>query len=78
MRSYRSRTVSVLIAAAVLAGPAFVTAATAAPAKPSSTIGAESAGDPYFPNLGNGGYDVQHYDIAFTYDPYKTQKPRSW
>lgn len=24
----------------------------------------DGLGDPYFPELGNGGYDVQHYDIA--------------
>lgn len=27
-------------------------------------IGAPTLNDPYFPNLGNGGYDVRHYDIA--------------
>lgn len=26
--------------------------------------GADGIGDPYFPQMGNGGYDVQHYDIA--------------
>jgi aminopeptidase N len=25
--------------------------------------------DPYFPRLGNGGYDVTHYDLALAYDP---------
>lgn len=25
--------------------------------------GAEGVGDPYFPGLGNGGYDVDHYDL---------------
>jgi aminopeptidase N len=25
--------------------------------------------DPYFPLEGNGGYDVQHYDLRFSYDP---------
>ena len=30
--------------------------------------GAASLGDPYFPELGNGGYDVGHYDIALTVD----------
>ena len=28
--------------------------------------GAAGAGDPYFPDLGNGGYEVDHYDIAIT------------
>jgi aminopeptidase N len=32
------------------------------------TIGDESANDPYFDDLGNGGYDVLHYDIHITSD----------
>jgi len=28
------------------------------------SAGSPGLGDPYFPRLGNGGYDVQHYDIA--------------
>jgi Peptidase family M1 domain/Peptidase M1 N-terminal domain/Immune inhibitor A peptidase M6 len=31
--------------------------------------GADGAGDPYFPLDGNGGYDVQHYDLDVKYDP---------
>ena len=31
--------------------------------------GAPGIGDPYFPLDGNGGYDVQHYDLAVRYDP---------
>ncbi|MFD7130662.1 M1 family metallopeptidase [Streptomyces sp. NPDC059894] len=31
--------------------------------------GAAGAGDPLFPTLGNGGYDVQHYDLAFDFTP---------
>jgi aminopeptidase N len=31
--------------------------------------GAEGVGDPYFPELGNGGYDVDHYDIVISVDP---------
>ena len=31
--------------------------------------GADSAGDPYFPALGNSGYDVEHYDLALDVDP---------
>jgi len=33
------------------------------------TPGAPGAGDPYFPDMGNGGYRVSHYDIDLTYDP---------
>src|SRR5262245_42449408 len=31
--------------------------------------GASGAGDAYFPNAGNGGYDVQHYDLKLAYTP---------
>jgi aminopeptidase N len=33
------------------------------------TPGAAGVGDPYFPLNGNGGYDAQHYDVGFSYDP---------
>jgi len=33
------------------------------------TDGARSLGDPLLPQLGNGGYDVDHYRIALDYDP---------
>ncbi|AQZ66259.1 putative metallopeptidase [[Actinomadura] parvosata subsp. kistnae] len=53
-----------LTAAAFLALP--LTPATASPA---GTPGAPSAGDPYFPGQGNGGYDTRHYDLTLDYDP---------
>jgi aminopeptidase N len=31
------------------------------------TPGARSAGDPYYPTLGNGGYDVSHYTLDLTW-----------
>jgi Peptidase family M1 domain/Peptidase M1 N-terminal domain/Immune inhibitor A peptidase M6 len=31
--------------------------------------GAPGIGDPYFPLDGNGGYDVEHYDLDISYDP---------
>ena len=31
--------------------------------------GAAGAGDPYYPGYGNGGYDVNHYDLDIAYDP---------
>ncbi|WP_244928832.1 M1 family metallopeptidase [Nocardioides sp. W7] len=34
-----------------------------------ATPGADSAGDAYFPLDGNGGYDVEHYDLRLRYDP---------
>jgi aminopeptidase N len=33
------------------------------------TPGAPGAGDPYFPDMGNGGYDAQHYSLGLAYDP---------
>ncbi|MTD13541.1 M1 family peptidase [Nakamurella sp. YIM 132087] len=34
-----------------------------------SGIGADGIGDPYYPTAGNGGYQVDGYDLAITYDP---------
>ncbi len=34
-----------------------------------ATEGWSGLGDPYFPDLGNGGYDVQHYDLRLSYEP---------
>jgi aminopeptidase N len=31
--------------------------------------GADGLGDPFFPQGGNGGYDVQHYGLALDYEP---------
>ncbi len=33
------------------------------PDGPEPVAGAAGVGDPYFPDLGNGGYDVTHYDL---------------
>ncbi|MEU7532041.1 M1 family metallopeptidase [Saccharothrix sp. NPDC042600] len=32
-------------------------------------VGGDGAGDPYYPQDGNSGYDVSGYDIAISYDP---------
>ncbi|MFR9731406.1 M1 family metallopeptidase [Saccharopolyspora sp. MS10] len=52
--------VAACCAAAVLTTPAFAGA---------GGPGAPGAGDPYFPEYGNGGYDVAHYDVRLRYDP---------
>ncbi len=31
--------------------------------------GSPGLGDPYFPDYGNGGYDVDHYDVRLRYEP---------
>ncbi len=52
---------------------AAVTAAALAVAAPAGaanwTAGAPGAGDPFFPQAGNGGYDVRHYALDLGYDP---------
>jgi aminopeptidase N len=35
----------------------------------SATVGAAGIGDEYYPALGNGGYDVTHYDLDLFYNP---------
>ncbi|GGV14904.1 peptidase [Actinomadura cremea] len=57
--------------AAVTLGAAAAVLVTAAPAGADTrfTPGAPGAGDPYFPDMGNGGYDVRHYDVRLEYDP---------
>ena len=37
--------------------------------KPDGAIGTVGIGDPYYPRSGNGGYEVDAYDITLTYDP---------
>jgi hypothetical protein len=37
--------------------------------KPEPVNGAPGIGDPYYPELGNGGYDVQNYTISLDVDP---------
>jgi aminopeptidase N len=56
------RLVPVLLAALLLASPAAAAARGGAP-----TPGADGIGDRLFPQLGNGGYDAKHYDLALTY-----------
>jgi len=55
------------LAAALLT--ATLALAPAAQAAEKYTPGAPGAGDPYFPVNGNGGYDVQDYDLEFDFDP---------
>ena len=35
--------------------------------------GSSGAGDPYFPQAGNGGYDVSHYSLSLGYEPSSKQ-----
>ncbi len=38
-----------------------------------ASIGSAGLGDSYFPDLGNGGYDVTHYNLSLRYDPAGTE-----
>jgi aminopeptidase N len=49
--------------------PAAVTPPAAASAQtPQAAFGSDGSGDPYFPQLGNGGYDVTHYTLDLSVD----------
>ena len=37
------------------------------------TPGSSGLGDPFFPNAGNGGYDVSHYSLTLGYEPASNQ-----
>lgn len=75
MIRHRMRLIGGATAAMVVLGAFGATAAAAAPGKgpdnagPRYTAGASGVGDAYFPFAGNGGYDVQHYDLAIRYTP---------
>ncbi|GAA3117543.1 M1 family metallopeptidase [Streptomyces rectiviolaceus] len=38
-------------------------------AAPAPHPGSDGVGDPYFPKLGNGGFDVRHYGLEVAYNP---------
>ena len=63
-----TRKLATLIAAVLFCLGAAAPAALGAPPSP-FPAGSSGIGDPYFPLDGNGGYDVQHYDLVLTYDP---------
>src|SRR4051812_32998554 len=45
-------------------------ARTAAAAPPTACAnGSGDLGDTYYPGIGNGGYDVSHYDLKLGYNP---------
>jgi aminopeptidase N len=46
-----------------------VASAFAIAAAPGASPGAPGIGDPYFPDLGNGGFDALHYDLGVSYNP---------
>src|SRR5919107_4008467 len=50
-----------------------VLAVSASPAAAAFTPGAAGAGDPFYPQAGNGGYDVGHYALKLVYEPQNEQ-----
>ncbi len=40
--------------------------------------GPRTLGDPFYPTLGNGGYDVQAYDLDLTWHPPDAVHPQGW
>ena len=81
-RAPAAQVVSALVVAALLAagcsggdGDDAAPSSSEAPADESTTAGplsptegAPGVGDPYFPDAGNGGYDVGHYALDLTWD----------
>ena len=64
------------VAALVLGvlGLALTSAAFTAPAWADNfTPGSRGLGDPFFPDAGNGGYDVSHYSLDLSYQPSTNQ-----
>ena len=43
---------------------------------PVPSAGARSLGDPFYPTLGNGGYDVQAYDLDLTWHRPDAARPQ--
>jgi aminopeptidase N len=62
---------SMRLVAAALAGVAIVSVFAVAAATGEATFvkGSAGGGDPYFPKAGNGGYDVQRYNLRLRYKP---------
>ena len=72
-----SLSIATVVAAAVIAAPdgstspsvAGTATTTTSSSGPVGRQGATGVGDPYFPDAGNGGYDVDHYVLDLTWDP---------
>ncbi|GAA2524291.1 M1 family aminopeptidase [Rarobacter incanus] len=65
-RPLRSKAVAFLLPL-TLAASLSLAAAPAQAVEP--VAGPQTAGDALFPNVGNGGYDVKHYDISLAWTP---------
>ena len=56
-----------------LALSAALLAVSAAPAAAAFTPGADGAGDPFYPQAGNGGYEARSYSLKLAYEPQNEQ-----
>jgi aminopeptidase N len=65
----RRRRTTVTIAMTVALAFTALTTTIAGAGGPIPTPGADGIGDAYFPLAGNGGYDVNHYDLDVRYAP---------
>ena len=70
----RSRVLHVGLLALCLLGVATAGAAGRRAGGPSA--GARTLGDPFYPTLGNGGYDVQAYDLDLTWHAPDAARPQ--
>jgi aminopeptidase N len=68
MRSTMRRAGAAALATALLA------AAPAAASSGHASPGSDTLGDPFFPQAGNGGYDVKHYSLDLEYVPQPTNR----
>ncbi|VXB82877.1 Aminopeptidase N [Arthrobacter sp. 9AX] len=68
MSNFRRATAVMLVTAGV-AGIGTPSQATSRSTETRFAAGAAGSGDPYFPNAGNGGYDVLHYGLDLRYTP---------
>lgn len=58
-----------LLRGALLLAPLLLLSTSCTGPSHKATPGAAGKGDPLFPHLGNGGYDVTHYRLALDYTP---------
>jgi len=65
----RGRTAGLLTSIVLVAAGTPAAVAGQAVTSVDPTVGATGIGDPYFPEDGNGGYRVEHYDIGIDYQP---------
>ena len=68
-KSRNRRTASVLAIVCLTTALGLPATAQAAGSTARCISGAPGIGDPYYPNYGNGGYQVRKYNLDVTYDP---------